>query len=97
MAYFPNSGAGEVFDAQCADCPLGAGWNNPNQKRLFDDDEKPMKPCPTAFVQLNWNYGQEKNPDLKAAMNILVSEDGTCKTRKLLLEVRREAGERQPI
>jgi hypothetical protein len=96
VAYFPNGSSGEIFEAQCADCPLGAGWNNPNQKRLFDD-EKPMKPCPTAFVQLSHNYDQVSNPKLREAMTILVDDKGICQTRKLLLEVRQEAEARQPL
>jgi len=77
---------------QCADCPLGYGWYEPSQGQLFDD-EKRAKPCPIAFVQLNYNYDQLKagNEQLREAMNVLVKEDGTCQTRELLLQVRREA------
>lgn len=58
MAYFPNSCAGEVLDEQCHDCPLGAGWSgSPDQRRMFAD-ERPMRPCPVAFVQLAHNYTQ---------------------------------------
>lgn len=70
MAYFPNGSSGEIFDRQCADCPLGEG------------------PCPTAAIQMLYNYdqvsdGQEK---LREAMTILVDDKGICQTRKQLWE-----------
>lgn len=88
MAYFPNGSSGEVLDSQCADCPLDAGWNNPNQKRLFDD-ESAMKPCPIALVQLTHNYTQVGNANLENAMEILIDKDGICRTRELLLTMRK--------
>lgn len=91
MAYFPNGSSSEVLDVQCADCPLGAGWNDPNQKRLFDDDQ-PMKPCPVAFVQLTYNYDQLDggNRQLRECLTLLIAEDGTCQTRELLKQCREE-------
>ena len=88
MAYFPNSSA-DTLTEQCYDCPLGAGWDNPLQKRLFGD-ERPLRPCPVAFVQLQYNYDQVGNPNLKAAMTLLVNDDGVCEVRKLLQSTRRE-------
>ena len=72
MAYFPNGTSGEVLDAQCATCPVGAD---------------PDAPCPVLLVQLEYNYdqcskGQEK---LKEAMNLLVSEDGECRMKKVMM------------
>jgi hypothetical protein len=94
MAYFSNSTEGEILDAQCADCPLGAGWNDPDQKQLFDVIEQKMRPCPVAFIQLDFNYdqlakGQEK---LRHAMNCLINEKGVCQVREQLLQIRAEQG-----
>lgn len=89
MAYFPNSTAGEVLDRQCSDCPLGSGWNDPSQKQLFDDEPE-MRPCPVAFVQLEYNYTQVDNNDLRRAMNFLISEDGICQVRKELQDIRND-------
>ena len=57
MAYFSNGTEGEILDEQCMDCPLGAGWNNLNQAKLFDL-EPTMRPCPVASVQFSYNYKQ---------------------------------------
>lgn len=57
MAYFSNSSEGEVLDAQCQDCPLGWGWNDPDQQSLFEVERQP-RPCPVALVQLTYNYDQ---------------------------------------
>ena len=91
MAYFPNSTAGDVLDQQCENCPLGYGWNDPKQGKLFDD-ERPPKPCPVALVQLEYNYRQldKGNELLRQAMTILIDDKGICQTRKLLVECRRE-------
>lgn len=92
MAYFPNGSSGDVFDAQCADCPLGYGWNDPRQMSLFDAERAP-KPCPVALVQLTYNYDQldANNKQLREAMTMLVDDTGECKVRKLLAECRAEA------
>lgn len=89
MAYFANSDSADVLGRQCADCPLGCGWNNPKQKKLFDADSIP-RPCPTAFVQLMYNYDQRDNSKLREAMSALISDDGICQTRKLLIQIRSE-------
>ena len=91
MAYFSNSSDGSILDDQCCDCPLGYGWNDPGQRQLFGQ-EREVKPCPTALVQAMYNYDQLKpgNEQLRAAMATLVDDDGVCKTRKLLVEIRRE-------
>jgi len=91
MAYFPNGSTGEVLDEQCADCPLGCGWNDPEQQILFEVEYAP-KPCPVAFVQMSYNYdqidkGQEK---LRECLSRLVADNGECQVRKLLLECRSE-------
>lgn len=85
MAYFTNSTSGDVLEMQCEDCPLGCGWNNPRQQRLFDPEIE-RRPCPVHFVQLNFNYaqceaGQEK---LRQAMSMLIDENGVCQVRKVL-------------
>lgn len=87
MAYFPNATAGDVLDHQCSDCPLGYGWNNPDQKRLFDSEAIP-RPCPVALVQLQYNYDQVGIPKLEAAMNCLINKDGICQVRLQLVEIR---------
>lgn len=91
MAYFSNGSEGEILDRQCSDCPLGAGWNDPNQKRLFAD-EAPMRPCPVAYVQFQFNYKQcEKGQErLREAMNFLINEKGVCQVREQLLQIRSE-------
>lgn len=70
MAYFPNSSAGETLDRQCSDCPIGEG------------------PCPVLLIQMTYNYDQlnKGNEQLREAMRILVSDDGTCQVRKQILE-----------
>lgn len=72
MAYFPNGSSGEVLDSQCSKCPLGDAG------------------CPILLVQLNYNYKQldEGQAMLKEAMNLLVADDGTCSTFKLLQSVK---------
>ena len=90
MAYFANGSEGEVLDAQCADCPLGFGWNDPDQKELFDRERWP-RPCPVAFVQMTYNYDQCDVPKLQEAMNILIDKRGTCKVREQLVEIRAES------
>ncbi len=89
MAYFPNGSSGDVFDEQCADCPLGYGWNDPRQGSLFENEREP-KPCPVALVQLEFNYKQVGNKDLERAMSVLVKDNGECQVREQLLECRRE-------
>jgi len=91
MAYFANGSEGDILDRQCSDCPLGAGWNDPSQKTMFDVDA-PMRPCPVALVQSLFNYtqckdGQEK---LREAMNCLINEKGICQVREQLLQIRSE-------
>ena len=68
MAYFSNSSEGEILDAQCNDCPLGYGWNNPDQLQFF---EREPRPCPVALVQLTYNYDQISPPDRKKASECL--------------------------
>ena len=89
MAYFPNGSSGEVLDAQCANCPLGAGWNDPSQQQLFED-ERPMRPCPVALVQLMYNYDQIGVEKLRNAMTILINDSGICQVRQQLAEIRKE-------
>lgn len=92
MAYFPNATAADVLDAQCADCPLGHGWNDRRQGELFDAEREP-RPCPVLFVQLEFNYKQldDGNADLRRAMNALINESGECQVRKQLVAIRRES------
>lgn len=93
MAYFSNGSEGEVLDTQCSDCPLGYGWNNPQQRPLFEAPAEP-RPCPTALVQSLYNY-EQIGPDgqrtkMSELMNLLVNERGECQTRKILLQIREE-------
>lgn len=88
MAYFPNGTAGEVLDAQCADCPLGFGWNDPKQGDLFSVDRWPRS-CPVKLVQLQFNYEQCDNSKLRSAMNVLIDDDGVCQVRNELAELRK--------
>ena len=101
MAYFPNGSSGEVLDLQCCDCPLGYGWNEPDQKRLFDDSVKYREPnpCPTALVQMQYNYDQldDHNRQLRAAMTSLINDDGICQTREILVQVRKEEADAAAI
>lgn len=90
MAYFANSTDGEILDKQCGDCPLGAGWHDPRQRKLFEVEHE-MRPCPVALVQLTYNYDQCDNPKLKDAMDLLISEHGSCRVRLQLDNIRREA------
>ena len=43
--------------------------------------------CPTQLVQLMYNYDQIDVPKLREAMEILVSEEGKCKTGSLLADL----------
>lgn len=72
VAYFPNGSSGEALDAQCAWCPLGDVG------------------CPVLLVQLTYNYKQldEGQETLKEAMSLLVADDGTCNTFRLLQNVK---------
>jgi len=94
VAYFSNSSE-DVLSAQCSDCPLGYGWNNPDQQTLFDREAIP-EPCPVAFVQMQMNYdqidkGQEK---LRSVLTSLVDNKGTCQVREILVRRRREGKDR---
>lgn len=42
--------------------------------------------CPTALIQALYNYDQCDNIGLMEVMNILVSKQGICQTRKQLME-----------
>lgn len=46
------------------------------------------KPCPTLWVQLNYNYEQIGNDKLQEAMTCLIDGKGLCKTKPLLDETR---------
>lgn len=72
MAYFPNGIAGEVLQEQCSQCPMG---------RLA---------CPTAATSMLFNYDQlqDDQEKLQEAMTILVAEDGSCETFKLLCHLK---------
>lgn len=70
MAYFAHGTEGDILHEQCANCPLGYGWNDPDQKHLFDIDAVP-RPCPVALVQLTYNYSQIRGPGCEKAATIL--------------------------
>lgn len=42
--------------------------------------------CPVFLVQMLHNYDQCGNEKLKAAMNLLINEEGLCQMRQLLME-----------
>lgn len=90
MAYFSNGCEGDVLDEQCANCPLGYGWNDPDQTTLFDTEPEP-RPCPVALVQLTYNYDQLKkgNERLREAMEMLINADGVCLVRAELVQIRK--------
>lgn len=46
-------------------------------KCIFGDD-----PCPIAYVQVNYNYYQNKNPLVIEILDYLVKNDGTCEMYK---------------
>ena len=86
MVYFANSSE-DTLSEQCADCPLGYGWNDPNQGQLFENEQVP-KSCPVALIQLEFNYKQCGIPHLRNAMKMLVDDSGVCKVRALIVECR---------
>lgn len=94
MAYFPNGSSGEVLEHQCEDCPLGYGWNDPNQQTLFDPAHE-FRGCPVAVVQMRHNYTQceDTQKPLRSAMTTLVADDGTCQVRELLVKHRKDNSE----
>lgn len=63
MAYFANSTMGDHFDEQCNNCIHG-----------FDDTDPDPKFCPIVYLQLEWNYSQNKNKEQKIALDILVPQ-----------------------
>lgn len=79
MAYFANGTEGDILDMQCADCPLGYGW---------DSVESQPRPCPVALIQGLYNYEQIGIPKLKEAMTMLIDKKGVCQVRKELVEIR---------
>lgn len=92
MAYFANGTEGACLENQCSDCPLGYGWNDPNQGELFEVEREP-RGCPVYFVQMEFNYDQinKGNEQLRAAMNLLVDDKrGECQVRKHLVDIRKE-------
>ena len=60
MAYFANGSEGEVLHAQCADCPLGYGWNDARQGKLFEREPTPRQ-CPVQLAQMIHNYNQVRD------------------------------------
>ena len=68
MAYFPNGTAGEILDEQCHNC-------------LHGTSDGIL--CPVAHVQVEYNYDQLEpwNKPLRAAMNLLINEQGICQMK----------------
>jgi len=73
MAYFSNGIDGNRLDVQCGECPYGQSF------------------CPIWGVQHDYNYIQcdEKEKNLKNALNILIDEKGICQMFELIKEVKR--------
>jgi hypothetical protein len=71
MAYFSNGCEGETLDNQCSECPIG---------------KHPDAPCPVLLVQSLYNYKQVAagNEELRAAMNLLIDENGVCQMKPVL-------------
>lgn len=70
MAYFANGSEGEILENQCDTCV-----------HAHDDGV-----CPISAIQMLFNYEQIDNPDLNAAMSILVDDEGICQMRKALID-----------
>lgn len=70
MAYFPNGSSGEIFDNQCAECPLGQG----------------PCPIAAVQLLYNYDQLGDRQEKLQAAMTILVDDNGICQTRKQIIE-----------
>lgn len=68
MAHFSNSSAGDHFDSQCTECPLG---------------QLPC-PIAWVQMEYNYAQLRDGNGDLKKAMTDLVSDEEGCKTFLLL-------------
>lgn len=66
MAYFANGTEGDILTNQCHTCLHG-----------MNDDVL----CPVVSVQMTYNYDQlnDGNEDLRAAMNMLIDEQGNCR------------------
>ena len=76
MAHFASESKSVYFENQCSTCLLPSiPYNIPNNPY-----------CPIRFVQEVYNYDQvdRKQKKLRAALNILISEDGTCKMKQLI-------------
>lgn len=78
MAYFANGTEGMILDEQCCNCFY-----------IMDTDKEP-KSCPVHFVHLTYNSDQLKkgNEQLRAALNLLVNQNGECQVKKLVDEMR---------
>lgn len=75
MAYFSNGTEGEALDEQCWEC-------------LHSEDDLTL--CPIMAIQMEFNYKQcdEKNKDLRAAMNMLVDDKGSCLMKPLIDKIK---------
>lgn len=73
-----------------------AYFSNGTEGEKLDEqcDKCPLgqKACPVFLVQMLHNYDQCGNEKLKAAMDLLINEDGICQMRKMVLS----AGETEP-
>jgi hypothetical protein len=72
MAYFANGTEGLGLEEQCETCLHG----------MYDGL------CPVVSVQLTYNYKQldAGNGDLRAAMNMLINEQGQCRMKAAILQ-----------
>jgi hypothetical protein len=71
MAYFSNGSAGEIFDNQCDECPLGQG----------------PCPIASVQLMYNYDQLSDGQEKLREAMTILVDDEGICQTRKQMIEL----------
>lgn len=73
MAYFANGTDGDRLTEQCEKCLHGM-----NKEMM----------CPVVSVQLTYNYAQldAGKEDLRAAMNMLIDEQGVCRMKAAMKE-----------
>ena len=69
MAYFPNGS-----------CP-GAAYFDQECATCPHGEEA----CPVAAIHLIHNYNQQRDEKFRSALSLLVTDDGECQMRKLII------------